>query len=112
MLKGEYPFISDVDINKEKNKLGIKITNSNELNDLFKKLTIYNPEKRISFIDYFNNPFFNFKKNIKMVFLGGPYCGKTCIINKIYFNTFKQLPVSTGFDFKVKLYINLYKFRL
>ena len=113
MLKGEYPFISDVDINKEKNKLGIKITNSNELNDLFKKLTIYNPEKRISFIDYFNNPFFNFKKNIKIVFLGGPYCGKTCIINKICLNTFNvECPTTVGFGVNVKLYINLYKFRL
>ena len=70
MFKGEYPFISDVDINKEKKKLEIKITNSNELNDLFKKLTKYNPEKRISFIDYFNHPFFKVKKNIKMVFFG------------------------------------------
>jgi serine/threonine protein kinase len=112
MLKGEYPFISDVDVNKEKKKLDIKITNSNELNDLFKKLTKSNPEKRISFIDYFNHPFFKVKMNLKMVFLGGSYCGKTCIINKIYFNTFEESIPTVRFDVKVKLYINLYKFRL
>ena len=111
MLKGEYPFISDVDVNKEKNKLEIKITNSNELNDLFKKLTKYNPEKRISFNDYFNHPFFNFKKNIKMVFLGGQGCGKTCIINKICFNIFEEESF-TFLQLNVKLYINFYKFRL
>ena len=45
-----------------------------------------------------------------MVFLGEKYCGKTCIINKIYFNTFKEEPI-TFFQLRVKLYINLYKFR-
>ena len=109
MLKGEYPFDSDVDINKEKKKLDIKIEKIDELNDLFKKLTYYDPEKRISFINYFNHPFFNISQ-IKMTFFGGVGYGKTSLLNKIYnnnynFNDGNKHHATVGFDFGVKLFL-------
>ncbi len=105
MLKGEYPFDSDEKINKEKTKLQINLKNCDTLCDLFKKLTYYEPEKRISFSDYFNHSFFKKEKEkiIKIICLGESGCGKTAIINKICKNIFNENQEPTiGIDFLVK----------
>ena len=105
MITGEYPFDSEIKINDEKKKLEIKIENNEHLNDLFKKLTYYNPEKRISFKDYFNHPFL-INKKIKIIFLGESACGKTSIVKKIIFNEFNLNHVSY-YGYYVKLHINI-----
>ena len=111
MIKGEYPFNSDANISSDKKKLQFNINNCDTLNNLFKKLTYYDPSKRISFNDYFNHPFFKLEKNkkYKIIFLGESGCGKTSFLHKLCYNKFNEnLVTSSGFGYYVKLYINIY----
>ena len=104
-------FISDANISSDKIKLQFNITNCDTLNNLFKKLTYYDPSKRISFNDYFNHPFFKLEKNkkYKIIFLGESGCGKTSFLHKLCYNKFNEnLVTSSGFGYYVKLYINIY----
>ena len=62
MLKtGEYIFegkkLIDILINQKNNKIK-KETDDEKLNNLIKKLVVYDPHKRMEWDDYFNDPFF------------------------------------------------------
>ena len=76
------------------------------MNDLFEKLTNYNPEKRISTNEYFNHPFFE-TKNIKIIFVGNQGCGKTSFIKKISNNIF-EVNQTTIIDVAVKLILIIF----
>ena len=48
----------DILINQKNNKFK-KETDDQKLNDLIKKLVVYEPNDRMEWKDYFNHPFFN-----------------------------------------------------
>ena len=68
---GEYPFEMAVigegliNIQKKLNKKKMKDCEDKVLDDLLNKLLIYDPDKRISWEEYFNHPFFNRNKIVE-----------------------------------------------
>ena len=57
--------IKEEDVKKMFDKKKAKNAQDKELDDLMDKLLIYNPDQRISWIDYLNHPFFNRKTEDK-----------------------------------------------
>ena len=74
LIFNEYPYTGETEfkiLQAINNNKPLKIINDNELNDLFIKMLCININERISWDDYFKNPFLksNSIKIIKLIFL-------------------------------------------
>ena len=78
-------------VNYKKNK--IKDCEDKNLNDLIKKLLICDPEKRISWEEYFNHPFFNSNKKVEDL---------NNKLNKLKINDNKEHKIINFYDFNLE----------
>jgi serine/threonine protein kinase len=78
------------DRNKKKN------STDNKLDDLINKLLKYNPEKRITWNEYFNHRFFNKENTLKVILLGESGVKKTNIISSFVQHSFAPEDLTSG----------------
>ena len=83
-----------MNVNYKKNK--IKDCEDKNLNDLIKKLLICDPEKRISWEEYFNHPFFNSNKKVEDL------NNKLNKLNKLKINDNKEHKIINFYDFNLE----------
>ena len=106
LIFNEFPYIGETEVsllNKIKNykQKKLKKTENKYLDDLIRKLLVYNPKERIEWSSYFAHPFFDFSKwvektiNCKVILVGESGVGKTSIISRYINNSFEYETFST-----------------